>query len=159
MCVLLHLLICTALKAHIIVVEALYKINDYYYNKIDASWWRCDPVMWSNLVLMVVLIVWSNDELTFVFCFSVLMRVTGQVRCLIPRLVFPISAVFFATRICVPLPNTSVGHTLCGSVVCFTPVSLTVWNGGVGVGGGGGWGLLYQEGTFWDLSSLTVFVF
>ena len=27
MCVLLHLLICTALSAHIIVVEALYKIN------------------------------------------------------------------------------------------------------------------------------------
>ena len=31
MCVLLHLLICTALRAHIIVVEALYKINYYYY--------------------------------------------------------------------------------------------------------------------------------
>ena len=31
MCVLLHLLICTALRAHIIVVETLYKIN-YYYN-------------------------------------------------------------------------------------------------------------------------------
>ena len=27
----LHLLICTALRAHIIVVEALYKINYYYY--------------------------------------------------------------------------------------------------------------------------------
>ena len=27
MCVLLHLLICTALRAHIIVVEVLYKIN------------------------------------------------------------------------------------------------------------------------------------
>ena len=31
MCVLLHLLICIALRAHIIVVEALYKINYYYY--------------------------------------------------------------------------------------------------------------------------------
>ena len=31
MCVLVHLLICTALRAHIIVVEALYKINYYYY--------------------------------------------------------------------------------------------------------------------------------
>ena len=31
MCILLHLLICTALRAHIIVVEALYKINYYYY--------------------------------------------------------------------------------------------------------------------------------
>ena len=31
MCVLLHLLICTALRAHIIVAEALYKINYYYY--------------------------------------------------------------------------------------------------------------------------------
>ena len=31
MCVLLHLLICTALRAHIIVVEALYKRNYYYY--------------------------------------------------------------------------------------------------------------------------------
>ena len=31
MCVLLHLLICTALRAHTIVVEALYKINYYYY--------------------------------------------------------------------------------------------------------------------------------
>ena len=31
MCVLLHLLICTALRAHIFVVEALYKINYYYY--------------------------------------------------------------------------------------------------------------------------------
>ena len=31
MCVLLQLLICTALRAHIIVVEALYKINYYYY--------------------------------------------------------------------------------------------------------------------------------
>ena len=31
MCVLLHLLICTVLRAHIIVVEALYKINYYYY--------------------------------------------------------------------------------------------------------------------------------
>ena len=30
MCVLLHLLICTALRAHIIVVEALYKIHYYY---------------------------------------------------------------------------------------------------------------------------------
>ena len=28
MCVLLHLLICTELRAHIIVVEALYKIHD-----------------------------------------------------------------------------------------------------------------------------------
>ena len=31
MCVLLHLLICTALRVHIIVVEVLYKINYYYY--------------------------------------------------------------------------------------------------------------------------------
>ena len=31
MCVLLHLLICTALRAHISVVDALYKINYYYY--------------------------------------------------------------------------------------------------------------------------------
>ena len=31
MCVLLHLLICTALRAHIIVVGALYKINYYYH--------------------------------------------------------------------------------------------------------------------------------
>ena len=31
MCVLLHLLICTALRAHIIVVKALYKINYYCY--------------------------------------------------------------------------------------------------------------------------------
>ena len=31
MCALLHLLICTALRAHVIVVEALYKINCYYY--------------------------------------------------------------------------------------------------------------------------------
>ena len=31
MCVLLHLLICTALRAHIIVVVALYKIKYYYY--------------------------------------------------------------------------------------------------------------------------------
>ena len=31
MCVLLHLLICTALRAHVLVVEALYKINYYYY--------------------------------------------------------------------------------------------------------------------------------
>ena len=142
MCVLLHLLICTALRAHIIVVEALYIIYYYYYNKIDVSWWWCDPVVWFNLVLMVVLMVWSNHDLTFVFCFSVLMRVTGQVRCLIPRLIFPLSSLF-ATRICVPLPNTRVGQTLCGSVVCFTPVSLTVWNsrvgwGRVGVGGGGG---------------------
>ena len=30
MCVLLHLLICTALRAHIIIVEALYKINYHY---------------------------------------------------------------------------------------------------------------------------------
>ena len=30
MCVLLYLLICTALRAHIIVVEALYKIHYYY---------------------------------------------------------------------------------------------------------------------------------
>ena len=29
--VLLHLLICTSLRAHVIVVEALYKINYYYY--------------------------------------------------------------------------------------------------------------------------------
>ena len=35
MCVLLHLLICTALRAHIIVVEALYKINYYYYYLTD----------------------------------------------------------------------------------------------------------------------------
>jgi len=33
MCVLLHLLICTVIRAHIIVVEALYKINYYYH------WW------------------------------------------------------------------------------------------------------------------------
>ena len=31
MCVLLNLLICTALRAHIVVVEVLYKINYYYY--------------------------------------------------------------------------------------------------------------------------------
>ena len=33
MCVLLHLFICATLRAHIIVVEALYKINSssYYY--------------------------------------------------------------------------------------------------------------------------------
>ena len=39
MCVLLHLLICTALRAHIIVVEALYKINyyNYYYLAITAT--------------------------------------------------------------------------------------------------------------------------
>ena len=30
MCVLLHLLNCMALRAHIIVVEALYKISNYY---------------------------------------------------------------------------------------------------------------------------------
>ena len=30
MYVLLHLLICTALRAHIIVVETLYKLNYYY---------------------------------------------------------------------------------------------------------------------------------
>ena len=36
MCVLLHLLICTALRAHIIVLEALYKINYYYY--YDSHW-------------------------------------------------------------------------------------------------------------------------
>ena len=30
MCVLLHLLICTVLRAHITVVEVLYKINYYY---------------------------------------------------------------------------------------------------------------------------------
>ena len=30
MCVLLNLLICTALRAHIIVVEAIHKINCYY---------------------------------------------------------------------------------------------------------------------------------
>ena len=31
MCVLLHFLICTALRVHLIVVEALYKINYYYH--------------------------------------------------------------------------------------------------------------------------------
>ena len=31
MCILLHLLICTTLGAHIIVVEALYKIHYCYY--------------------------------------------------------------------------------------------------------------------------------
>ena len=31
MCVLLHLLICTLLRAHITVVEVLYKIYYYYY--------------------------------------------------------------------------------------------------------------------------------
>ena len=31
MCVLLHLLICTVLRAHTIVVEALYKTNYYYH--------------------------------------------------------------------------------------------------------------------------------
>ena len=36
MCVLLHLLICTALRAHIIVVEALYEINNYYYEQKDG---------------------------------------------------------------------------------------------------------------------------
>ena len=34
--VLLHLFICTALRAHMIVVEALYKINYYYY--YDSHW-------------------------------------------------------------------------------------------------------------------------
>ena len=31
MCVLLHLFICAALRAHVIVAEALYKVNYYYY--------------------------------------------------------------------------------------------------------------------------------
>ena len=41
MCVLLHLLICTALRAHIIVAEALYKIYYYYFlvcNTICTEW-------------------------------------------------------------------------------------------------------------------------
>ena len=38
MCVLLHLLICTVLRAHIIVVEALYKINCYYYYIVMGLW-------------------------------------------------------------------------------------------------------------------------
>ena len=37
MCVLSHLLICTALRAHIIVVEALYKIKYYYYYYLSLS--------------------------------------------------------------------------------------------------------------------------
>ena len=41
MCVLLHLLICTVLRAHIIIVEALYKINYYYYLLV---WLHC--VVW-----------------------------------------------------------------------------------------------------------------
>ena len=43
MCVLLHLLICTALRAHIIVVEALYKMNYYYYWCVCVCRWpaRC----------------------------------------------------------------------------------------------------------------------
>ena len=36
MCVLLHLLICTALRTHIIVVEVLYKMNNYYYEQKDG---------------------------------------------------------------------------------------------------------------------------
>ena len=35
MCVLLHLLICTELRAHIIVVETLYKIYDDYDDDDD----------------------------------------------------------------------------------------------------------------------------
>ena len=38
MCVLLHLLICTAVRAHIIIVEELYKINYYYrYSKTKQN--------------------------------------------------------------------------------------------------------------------------
>ena len=37
MCVLLHLLICTVLRAHTINVEALYKINNYYYVCLAVS--------------------------------------------------------------------------------------------------------------------------
>ena len=40
MCVLLYLLICTALRAHIIVVEVLYKI--YYY---DYDYYYCEQVL------------------------------------------------------------------------------------------------------------------
>ena len=40
MCVLLHLLICTELRAHIIVVEALYKIYDDYYDDDDDDYAR-----------------------------------------------------------------------------------------------------------------------
>ena len=36
MCVLLQFLICTVLRAHIIVVEALYKIN-YYYKSLELN--------------------------------------------------------------------------------------------------------------------------
>ena len=42
MCVLLHLLICTVLRAHIIVVEALYKINYYYYYYDEQKKLRVD---------------------------------------------------------------------------------------------------------------------
>ena len=42
MCVLLHLLICTVLRAHIIVVEALYKINYYYYYYYEQKKLRVD---------------------------------------------------------------------------------------------------------------------
>ena len=42
MCVLLHSLICTALRAHIIVVEALYKIIYYYYYYVHYHVYMCE---------------------------------------------------------------------------------------------------------------------
>ena len=55
MCVLLHLLICTALRAHIIVAEALYKINYYYYYyKTSANQTRFD-----SLDALILLNVWA----------------------------------------------------------------------------------------------------
>ena len=45
MCALLHLLICTALRAHIIVVEALYKINYYYYYYKKGSYNFATPLI------------------------------------------------------------------------------------------------------------------
>ena len=50
MCALLHLLICTALRAHIIVVEALYKINYYYYIVKHGTWSQTGQTLsgWSS---------------------------------------------------------------------------------------------------------------
>ena len=45
MCALLHLLICTALRAHIIVVEALCKINYHYYDDIYNMY---DGLLWEQ---------------------------------------------------------------------------------------------------------------
>ena len=52
MCVSLHLLICTALRAHIFLVEVLCKINNYYTSLVFPSIYRQVPFFASNLELL-----------------------------------------------------------------------------------------------------------